>query len=207
MPRKAKKLVDSVFQIIGGSNVTANVNPTIAHQTNSTPPLTAGFVAPAVDPITSLVILLNTNPYLVGIMYLFLNLSGRFLSMELSKHQEMFLAHPYIRPFILFAVMFVSTRNFGIAFWSTIGFLAVIWVFANENSAYCLIPGWRLSDEEKKKKEEELYQENMKRLQTKDQTQKHTHEEKHKHEEKHEHEDINHAMEQTVHPAEPAKQS
>jgi hypothetical protein len=75
--------------------------------------------------------------------YLFLNLGGRFISLELTKKQEMFLANPILRPFILFCVMFISTRNLAVAFWTTVGILSVLRVFANENSPFCLIPGWR----------------------------------------------------------------
>lgn len=95
------------------------------------------------DPLSSVLAVLNSNPYLIGVFYLFLNLGGRFLSLELTKRQEWFLAQPYIRPFILFAVMFISTRNLAVAFWTTVGILSVLWFFANENSALCLIPSWK----------------------------------------------------------------
>jgi len=95
------------------------------------------------DSLTSVINLLNTSPYLIGVFYLFLNLGGRFISMELTKRQEWFLSQPFLRPFILFAVMFISTRNLASAFWTTVGILLVLWVFANENSAFCLIPGWK----------------------------------------------------------------
>jgi hypothetical protein len=95
------------------------------------------------DPLSSTINLLNTSPYMIGVFYLFLNLGGRFISMELTKRQEWFLSQPFLRPFILFAVMFISTRNLASAFWTTIGILLVLWVFANENSAFCLIPGWK----------------------------------------------------------------
>jgi hypothetical protein len=96
-----------------------------------------------IDPVSSTINMLNANPYLIGVFYLFLNLGGRFISMELTKKQEMFLANPILRPFILFCVMFISTRNLAVAFWTTIGILAVLRVFANENSPFCLVPGWR----------------------------------------------------------------
>jgi hypothetical protein len=92
-------------------------------------------------------------------------LSGRFLSIELTKQQEMFLSQPFLRPFILGAVMFVATRNIAIAFWSTIIILSIIWIFANENHVLCLIPGWRNSDN---KDTDKSYQDNMKAIQGKD---------------------------------------
>ena len=119
------------------------------------PPVVPSMI---MDPLSSTLSLLNSNPYLIGVFYLFLNLGGRFLSLELTKRQEWFLAQPYIRPFILFAVMFISTRNLAVAFWTTVGILSVLWVFANENSAFCLIPGW------KEKTPENNYDVNMSKL-------------------------------------------
>jgi len=110
------------------------------------------------DPLSSTLSMLNANPYLIGVFYLFLNLGGRFLSLELTKRQEWFLSQPILRPFILFAVMFISTRNLAVAFWTTVGILAVLWVFANENSAFCIIPGW------KEKTPEVNYDANMSKL-------------------------------------------
>lgn len=195
MPRKAKSISKSIFEVVGGTYAPAPVNfssyaqaanqvqansygnnnaqqPTSqvsphynAHAHN---PSTAGFINPAIipiDPITSFVTLVNSNPYVIGLLYLFLNLSGRFLSMELTKQQEMFLSQPYLRPFILFAVMFVATRNIAIAFWSTIIILSIIWIFANENHVLCLIPGWRNSNN---KDTDKSYQDNMKAIQGKD---------------------------------------
>ena len=105
--------------------------------------IAAASTAIVVDPLSSTLAVLNSNPYLIGVFYLFLNLGGRFLSLELTKRQEWFLSQAYVRPFILFSVMFISTRNLAVAFWTTTGILAVLWVFANENSAFCLIPGWK----------------------------------------------------------------
>jgi hypothetical protein len=134
-----------------------------AHNHN---PVTAGFVVPPpLDPVTSFVTFINSNPYIIGLLYLFLNLSGRFLSMELTKQQEMFLSQPFLRPFILFAVMFVATRNIAIAFWSTVGILSIIWIFANENHVLCLIPGWRKSENNDTDKS---YQDNMRAIQGKE---------------------------------------
>ena len=84
--------------------------------------------------------------------------------MELTKRQEWFLAQPYVRPFILFSVMFIATRNLAVAFWSTTGILSILWLFANENSSLCLIPGWR-TDAAKKEAEEKTYDEKMKAVQ------------------------------------------
>lgn len=123
--RSATNKTPPVIQVVGGAGIPNLSSPAL------------------IDPISATLAVVNSNPYLIGIFYLFLNLGGRFLSLELTKRQEWFLAQPFIRPFILFAVMFISTRNIAVAFWTTVGILSVLWVFANENSDFCIIPGWR----------------------------------------------------------------
>jgi hypothetical protein len=112
------------------------------------------------DPISATIATLNTNPYLIGIFMLLLNLGGRFLSLELTKKQEAFLQSPWIRPVIFFVVIFIATRNLVAAFWVTLLFFFVIWVVANENSPFCMIPSWSDADN----KESEIYQRNVAKL-------------------------------------------
>lgn len=96
-----------------------------------------------IDVLSAILHSLNTNPYLIGILMLLLNLGGRFLSFELTKKQEAFLQQAWLRPLIFFTVIFIATRNIAVAFWVTLFFFFVIWVIANENSPFCLIPSWR----------------------------------------------------------------
>lgn len=117
------------------------ISSTQAPQAPQPPPSHGGM--PQMDSLSSILFGLNTNPYLVGILMLLLNLGGRFLSLELTKKQESFLQQSWLRPLIFFTVIFVATRNLAVAFWITIFFFFIIWVVANENSPFCLIPGWR----------------------------------------------------------------
>jgi hypothetical protein len=117
-----------VIQVIGGAGM---------------PAMMPSMQPVVIDSLSATLNVFNSNPYLIGVFYLFLNLGGRFLSLELTKRQEWFLSQSYVRPFILFAVMFISTRNIAVAFWTTVCILSVLWVFANENSDFCLIPGWK----------------------------------------------------------------
>jgi hypothetical protein len=96
----------------------------------------------SMDPISSTILALNANPYIIGMFMLLLNLGGRFLSLELTKKQEAFLQSPWIRPLIFFTVIFIATRNLVAAFWVTLLFFFIIWVVANENSPFCMIPSW-----------------------------------------------------------------
>ena len=50
----------------------------------------------------------NTSPYFIGLMMLTMNLGSRFLSLEMSKGQEAFFAHPWVRRFLIFVVFFIG---------------------------------------------------------------------------------------------------
>ena len=108
---------------------------------------------------------LNTNPYFIGVLMLLLNLGGRFLSMELTQKQEEFLQQRWLRPVIFFTVIFIATRNLAVAFWITLGLFLVLWILANEQSPFCMIPSWRQTGLDPVKKEEQ-YEKNMNLIQS-----------------------------------------
>lgn len=115
----------------------------------------------SIDPLSATIFSLNMNPYLIGIFMILLNLGARFLPMELTKQQEGFLQNPWVRPFILFVVIFIGTRNLAVAFWLTLLVFSVVWFFANEKSPYCMIPGWCEQPQEPPKEESTLYEKNL----------------------------------------------
>ena len=127
-----------------------NISPTLSphpspNNNTGQPPLTGGVL----DPLSQAIVFVNTNPYIIGCFMLVLNLCGRFLSLELTKKQEEFLAAPWLRPALFFTVIFIATRNLAAAFWVSLLFFSIIWVVANEHSPYCLIPSWCGHDIEK----------------------------------------------------------
>jgi hypothetical protein len=92
----------------------------------------------SVSPLDSFLQIFNTNPYFIGIMMLVLNLGGRFISLEVTKKQEQFLQHPWIRRILIFTVLFVATRNIWVAFWATVTVVLFLGYLFNENSSLCL---------------------------------------------------------------------
>lgn len=92
----------------------------------------------AVPPLDAMLSSINSNPYFIGTMMLFLNLGGRFISMEMSKGQEQFFQNPWIRRFLIFTVLFMGTRNVLIAFWMTLIIVLLIGYLFNENSSLCI---------------------------------------------------------------------
>lgn len=90
------------------------------------------------SPLDSFLQIFNNNPYFIGIMMLILNLGGRFMILEVTKKQEQFLQHPWVRRVLIFVVLFVGTRNLWVAFWATVFVVLFLGYLFNENSALCL---------------------------------------------------------------------
>ena len=92
----------------------------------------------ALSPVDALLQLFNSNPYFIGLMMLILNLGGRFINLEVTKQQERFLQHPWVRRILIFVVLFVATRSLKVAFWTTVIVVLILGYLFNENSAMCL---------------------------------------------------------------------
>jgi hypothetical protein len=82
---------------------------------------------------------INTNPYLLGIAYIILNVGGRFMALSVTPAQEAFLQNILFRPLLLFAIMFIGTRNLVVAFWLTLVILIILHYLLNEESDWYLL--------------------------------------------------------------------
>jgi len=82
---------------------------------------------------------INMNPYLLGFAYILLNLGGRFMVLSVTPAQEAFLQNIVFRPLLLYAIMFIGTRNLVVAFWLTLTVLVSLHYLFNENSDWYLL--------------------------------------------------------------------
>ena len=82
---------------------------------------------------------LNTSKYFAGMLILLLNLGSRFLVTELSESQEQLLSNKIIRRFVIFTVVFVSTRDILVSLVVTAVFIVLVSGIFNENSKYCIV--------------------------------------------------------------------
>ena len=85
---------------------------------------------------------INMNPYLLGLAYILLNLGGRFMVLSVTPAQEAFLQNIVFRPLLLFAIMFIGTRNLVVAFWLTVVIIFLLHYAFNENSSWYLLKDW-----------------------------------------------------------------
>ena len=105
----------------------------------TTPPVQSGG---AIDAILASIHDINMNPYVLGFAYILLNLGGRFMVMSVTPAQEAFLQNIVFRPLLLFAIMFIGTRNLVVAFWLTLLILLLLHYLLNENSSWYLLKDW-----------------------------------------------------------------
>jgi len=103
--------------------------------------LTAASASVVLSPVDAVLQIFNSNPYFIGIMMLILNLGGRFINLEVTKNQELFLQRPWVRRILIFVVLFVATRSLHVAFWTTVVVVLLLGYLFNENSAMCLFQG------------------------------------------------------------------
>lgn len=98
-----------------------------------------------INPLDIIVGSINSNPYFIGLMMLCLNLGGRFIALEVTKSQEIFLQNPWVRRSLIFAMIFMGTRNILVALWMTLVVVLFIGYLFNENSSLCIykagVPG------------------------------------------------------------------
>ena len=114
--------------------------------------------AAVLSPFDSILQLFNTNPYFIGITMLLMNLGGRFLTLDVTKKQEQFFQHPWIRRLLIFIVIFMGTRSIWVAFWATLVVILLMGYLFNENSALCIfgkegVAGAKCTHENEKGKE------------------------------------------------------
>jgi hypothetical protein len=91
-----------------------------------------------VNPLDVIIGSINSSPYFIGLMMLCLNLGGRFIALEVTKAQEQFLQNPWVRRSLIFAMIFMGTRNVLVAFWMTLVIVLFIGYLFNENSSLCI---------------------------------------------------------------------
>ena len=172
-------MVKRALNLTPASSMPSNMITAVTHAVQTSPlaqaaqtaPLTtaAGVTAAAVavapmatlDIISQSIMMMGSNPYIIGAFYLLMNLGGRYLSLELTKKQEAFLQMPMLRPLLLFAVLFIATRNLVVAVVGTFVVFFILWVAANEHSPYCMIPQWCGHDLDK---DASTYSENVRKL-------------------------------------------
>jgi hypothetical protein len=83
---------------------------------------------------------LNNSKFFAGFVMLIMNLGSKYISLELSTSQEMYLKYSLGRQLLIFAILWMGTRDIVISLILTCVFIIFADYLLNENSKFCMIP-------------------------------------------------------------------
>ena len=84
--------------------------------------------------------ILNDNKFFAGIIMLIMNIGSKYISIELSKTQENYIKYSLGRQILIFAVLWMGTRDIVTSLILTVIFILFADYLFNEHSQYCIIP-------------------------------------------------------------------
>ena len=84
--------------------------------------------------------ILNDNKFFAGIVMLIMNIGSKYISIELSKTQENYIKYSLGRQILIFAVLWMGTRDIVTSLILTVVFILFADYLFNEHSQYCIIP-------------------------------------------------------------------
>ena len=82
----------------------------------------------------------NESKFVIGIVMILLNIGSKYVDFKFSKTQEQMLRNNVARELLIFAIVFMGTRDIRYAILLTAAFIILSEYVFNEKSKYCLIP-------------------------------------------------------------------
>lgn len=96
---------------------------------------------------------LNTSKFFTGIIILTLNISSKYVTLGFSTSQEEYLKYSLGRQILVFAILWMGTRDIVIALVLSIVFFLFADYLFNDKSMYCIIPSkYKLNDQDNETK-------------------------------------------------------
>lgn len=83
---------------------------------------------------------INTSKLLIGITMIMLNVGSKYVDFKFTKGQEKLLREGLAREILIFAIVFMGTRDIMYAILLTAAFVILSEFAFNEKSKYCIIP-------------------------------------------------------------------
>jgi hypothetical protein len=83
---------------------------------------------------------LNNSKFFAGLMILIVNVGSRYVTFKFSKSQEEYIKNNIARELLIFAIIWMATRDLIISIMMTASFIILADYFFNENSKFCLMP-------------------------------------------------------------------
>jgi hypothetical protein len=86
--------------------------------------------------------MLNNSPLLAGLAMLMLNIGSKYVELGLSKTQEQALRNGIARELLIFAMVFMATKDIILSTIMTASFIILSEYILNEDSRFCIIPSY-----------------------------------------------------------------
>lgn len=83
---------------------------------------------------------INNSKYFIGIIIIIMNIAGKFVNFKMSKTVESYLKFSFSRNILIFAMIWMGTRDIFIALLMTIIFIFIVDYLFNEESMFCCLP-------------------------------------------------------------------
>tara|TARA_Y100000389_G_scaffold106472_1_gene103437 strand:- start:2123 stop:2617 length:495 start_codon:yes stop_codon:yes gene_type:complete len=83
---------------------------------------------------------LNNSKFFAGIVMLIMNIGSKYITLELSKSQEDYVKYTLGRQILVFAILWMGTRDIVVALILTCVFIIFADYLLNDTSKYCIIP-------------------------------------------------------------------
>jgi hypothetical protein len=82
---------------------------------------------------------LNNSKFFAGIIMLIMNIGSKYISLELSKSQEDYVKYTIGRQILVFAILWMGTRDIVVALVLTCVFIVFADYLLNDNSKFCIL--------------------------------------------------------------------
>ena len=83
---------------------------------------------------------INQSKIFAGLMIITINLASKFVNFKLSKTMESYLKFTFSRDILIFAIMWMGTRDIIVATFMTLLFIFIMDFLLNEDSIFCILP-------------------------------------------------------------------
>ena len=83
---------------------------------------------------------INESKLLIGMVMIMLNIGAKYVDLKFSKTQEQMLRNGVAREMLIFAVVFMGTRDIFYAILLTSAFIILSEFVLNDKSKYCMMP-------------------------------------------------------------------
>tara|TARA_B110000211_G_C14039573_1_gene536147 strand:+ start:855 stop:1295 length:441 start_codon:yes stop_codon:yes gene_type:complete len=83
---------------------------------------------------------LSTNKFFAGFMFLILNVGAKYATVNITKSQQEYIKKALFREILIFAIIFVGTRDLFVSLILTVVFMVFTDYLFNDSSKFCVIP-------------------------------------------------------------------